>query len=29
LFLLMHEKPSTSSYLEELLKYFRDCGYDM
>ncbi|MCI4169510.1 polysaccharide deacetylase family protein [Bacillus spizizenii] len=29
LVVLMHEKPTTAAYLEELLKYFRESGYDM
>ncbi|MDR4229108.1 polysaccharide deacetylase [Bacillus mojavensis] len=29
LVVLMHEKPTTSAYLEELLKYFRESGYEM
>ncbi|MDZ5670447.1 polysaccharide deacetylase family protein [Bacillus stercoris] len=29
LVVLMHEKPTTAAYLEELLKYFKDNGYEM
>ncbi|MED1820818.1 polysaccharide deacetylase [Bacillus subtilis] len=29
LIVLMHEKPTTAAYLEQLLKYFRESGYEM